>query len=139
MYSLPLASQTSAPADSAPAASKSTKKIPYKGTISAIDTPATTVTIKSTKGDMVMAVTPATKFKGGKALSDFAVGDAVTGSYTKDDTGSLTAASLHKKKVKAAASTTAAPASTTATPAPAPVVSVPPPVVAGPPVVSGGS
>jgi hypothetical protein len=98
---LPVHAQTSTPSATAPAASA--KKIPYKGTISAVDATAMTITIKGAKGDMMMAVTPATKYKGGTSLADFAVGDKVTGSYTKDDGGKMTAASIHKAKPKAAA------------------------------------
>ena len=76
----------------------SSKKIPYKGTITAVDSSANTVTIKGAKSTMTLLVTPATKFKGGFALVNFAVGDVVTGSYMKDATGAMTAASLHKKK-----------------------------------------
>jgi subtilisin family serine protease len=98
---VPVHAQAAAPATTAPATSS--KKIPYKGTISAIDTTANTVTIKTSKGDMVMAVNESTKYKGGKSLADFAVGDAVTGSYMKDDSGKMMAASIHKAKTKAPA------------------------------------
>ena len=76
------------------------KKVPYKGTISAVDTTANSVTIKGAKGDMTLMVDSSTKFKGGAALSDFKVGDAVTGSYMKDASGKMTAHSLHKKMAK---------------------------------------
>ena len=73
-------------------------KTPYKGTITAVDASGMKVTVKSSKGEeMMMMVNDKTKYKGGKALSDFAVGDMVTGSYMKDDSG-MTACSIHKKK-----------------------------------------
>ncbi len=80
----------------APAAS--TKPVPYKGTITAIT--ATSVTVQAAKGPITLAITADTKFRGGKSAADFAVGDKVTGSYTTDATGALTAHSLHKKKAK---------------------------------------
>jgi hypothetical protein len=77
---------------------KKMMKTPYKGTITAVDAAGMKVTLKGAKGDMTLLVNSATKFKGGKALSDFAVGDTVTGSYMKDDAGTMTACSIHKKK-----------------------------------------
>jgi hypothetical protein len=73
------------------------KKTPYKGTLTAINTTANTITVQGAKATITLSITPTTKYKGGAALSDFAVGDAVTGSYTKDDSGVMTAFSLHKK------------------------------------------
>jgi Domain of unknown function (DUF5666) len=112
---------TNAPAAAAstatPAKVKKAAKTEYKGLITAID--ATSVTVASTKKTLVLAISPTTTFKKDKAaatLADFAVGDKVTGSYTADATGALTASSLHKKTAKAAATTTAAPAAP-ATPA----------------------
>ena len=101
--------------NSAPAASSSTmsstttttskdmaseKKIPYRGTITAVDTSANTVTVKGAKGDMTLMFNTDTKYKGGSALSDFKVGDMVTGSYMKDADGKMTAHSVHKKMSK---------------------------------------
>lgn len=92
----------------------------YKGSITAID--ATSVTVANTKKTLTLAITAKTKFKKGKevaTLADFAVGDAVTGSYSTDATGTMTANSLHKKTPKAAATPAAAPATTAAPAAPA--------------------
>jgi hypothetical protein len=86
----------------APVPSSKVTKTPYKGSITAIDTAGGTVTIQGAKSTMTLKITSATKYKGGAALSDFAVGDAVTGSYSKGDDGTLTANSLHKKKAPAA-------------------------------------
>jgi len=95
----------------APAKDKKTKPTPYTGTITAID--ASSVTVAGTKKTLTLAITSATTYKKDKeaaTLSDFAVGDAVTGSYTTDDSGALTAHSIHKKTAKPAASSTPAPA-----------------------------
>ena len=82
--------------------SSSTKvmKTPYKGTITSVDAAGMKVMVKGAKGDMTLMVTPTTKYKGGKSLSDFAAGDVVTGSYTKDDSGNMCAYSMHKKMMK---------------------------------------
>jgi len=112
--------QTSTNTAAAPATpTKSTKpvKTRYTGSITAID--ATSVTVESSKKTLTLAIAPTTSYmKDGKAatLADFAVGDKVSGSYTKDATGAMTAASLHKK---AKAAKTAAPAAAATPAAPA--------------------
>jgi hypothetical protein len=96
-----------------------------QGSITAID--ATSVTVTTTQKTLLLEITPKTKFKKDKAVAgigDFAVGDLVTGSYSVDPTGALTANTLHKKTPKmphvtttpAMSATPAAPA-TPATPA----------------------
>ncbi|HEV3272580.1 MAG TPA: hypothetical protein VGZ93_10410 [Candidatus Methylacidiphilales bacterium] len=111
-------STNSASATSAPATvPKSTK---FRGTITAID--ATSVTIGNKEASIAnagktrtLAITPKTTFKIGKTdatLADFAVGDKVSGSYTTDASGTMSANSLHKKSASAPA-----PAATTAAPA----------------------
>jgi len=93
-------------------------KTPYSGTITAID--STSVTVASTKKTLTMTFTPTTKFKNGKtagAQSDFAVGDAVTGSYSTDSSGGLTVNSLNKKGAKAPKAAADAPATPAAAPA----------------------
>ena len=70
----------------------------YSGSITAID--ATSVTVASTKKTLTLAITSKTTFKKDRAvatLADFAVGDKVTGSYSTDASGAMTANSLHKK------------------------------------------
>ncbi len=77
---------------------KKSDKTPYTGSITAID--ATSITVASTKKTLTLAIAPTTTFKKDKAAAtaaDFAVGDKVTGSYTTDASGALTAASIHKK------------------------------------------
>jgi len=101
-----------------PAKAKKAAKTDYKGSITAMD--ATSVTVASTKKTLTLAIAPTTTFKkDGKTatLADFAVGDKVTGSYTVDATGAMTAYSLHKKTAKPAATKTAP--APTPTPAPA--------------------
>jgi hypothetical protein len=102
-----------APAPAAPAPSdapKTKKKMdstPYAGTIATIS--ATSVTVTTKKDTLTLAIGPDTKFmtigadkkKTPAAVTDFAVGDAVTGSYKKAADGSMTAASVHKKLVAA--------------------------------------
>jgi hypothetical protein len=83
-------------------ATTSTKasKTPYKGIITAIS--ATSVTI-SGKTPMTLAIDATTKFEVSHkkaTAADFAVGDKITGSYLKDDSGTMTAASIHKKTAK---------------------------------------
>jgi Cu/Ag efflux protein CusF len=90
------ATTNTAPVMTAPAV----KKTPYKGTLTAVDTATSTITVKGAKDTLMMTVTPTTKFKGGASLADFKVGDNVTGSYVKDETGKMTASSLHKKVAK---------------------------------------
>jgi hypothetical protein len=118
-------STNSAPATAAAASTpaKVTKatKIRYTGSITAID--ATSVTVANSTKSLTLAITPTTTFKKDgvvATVADFAVGDKVTGSYSTDATGALTANSLHKKTPKTPPATTApaaAPAAAPATPA----------------------
>ncbi len=99
----PVQAQTTA---TPPATSESSKttKTPYKGTITAIN--ATSVTVQAASGPLTLAIAPDTKilkYKKPATVADFAVGDAVTGSYVKDASGALTAHSLHKKTAAPAA------------------------------------
>jgi hypothetical protein len=108
-----------AAAASTPAKVTKTAKIPYKGSITAID--ATSVTVASKDKTLTLAITPKTTFKKDKmvaTLADFAVGDKITGSYSTDATGAMMANSIHKKTPKTPA-TTDAPATTPAPATPA--------------------
>jgi hypothetical protein len=90
---------------------KKMTKTPYEGSITAMD--ASSITVTTTKATLTLAITPKTTFKKDKVkatLADFAVGDKVTGSYTTDATGAMSAASVHKKTPKAAAMAPATPA-----------------------------
>jgi hypothetical protein len=109
----------------APAKTKSkAKSTPYEGTLTAIDPGGDSITVTTAKKTLVMAVTAKTKYKkDAPALTDFAVGDKVTGSYTADESGSLTAYSIHKKPT-AANKTDATPA--TAADSTPPADSIPP-------------
>ena len=96
-------STTAAPT-TAPATSATKSKgdfTAYKGKVSAVD--ASSVTVTTASGDLKLAVDDTTKIQVAKkkaAITDFAVGDAVTGSYTKNADGTLTAHSLRKKAAK---------------------------------------
>jgi hypothetical protein len=90
---------------------KKSAKTSYEGSITAID--ASSLTVTTSKKTLTLAITPTTSFKKDKlaaTAADFAVGDKVTGSYTTDATGALSAASVHKKTVAAPAAAAAAPA-----------------------------
>jgi phage baseplate assembly protein gpV len=116
---------TPAPSTTSPAPAKVKKsgKIEYKGTVTAIDPSAKTITVQGSKATITLSIASTTTFKkDGKpaTLEDFTVGEKVTGSYAKGATGVLTACSVHTKT--AMAKTTkpkpTTPASTTS-PAPA--------------------
>ncbi len=71
----------------------------YKGTLKAISDTSATVTTAT--GDITLAIDKTTTFKVAKkkaAATDFAVGDAVTGSYATNPDGTFTAHSIHTKK-----------------------------------------
>ena len=90
--------------DAAGSVATKAKKIPYKGSITAID--ATSVTVAGKDKTLTLAITPKTKFKKDKEMAtvaDFAVGDKITGSYSTDDAGAMTANSIHKKTAPAPA------------------------------------
>jgi hypothetical protein len=112
------AQSTNAPA-ATPTKAKKAAKTPYKGSITAID--ASSVTVASKEKTLTLTLAATTKYAVDKkpaTAADFAVGDAVTGSYMTDATGAMTAASLHKKTAKAVApkmTTGTAPASSPAT------------------------
>jgi ribosomal protein S1 len=105
---------TNATAAAAPSTAPKTKekkksdKTQYEGSITAID--ASSLTVATSKKTLTLAITPKTTFKKDKAAAtaaDFAVGDKVTGSYSTDSTGALSAASVHKKSAAAPAAAAA--------------------------------
>jgi hypothetical protein len=95
---------TNAPSAAMPAKKHGPRFI---GSITAMDATANTITIQNKKGEsMTFAIAPTTKFMKDKtkaAMTDFAVGDMVTGAYTKNADGSMTATMVHKKTAAAAA------------------------------------
>jgi hypothetical protein len=93
------ASTTSSSTTTSTSSTKMTKK-QYGGTITAVDTAANTVTVKSKKHTLTLTVDASTKFKNAAALSDFAVGDKVSGSYMKDAAGTMSACTLTKSAAK---------------------------------------
>jgi len=107
--------QTTATGTTTASKAAAPKKTAYSGTLSAVDTTGNTITITDkTVAPKTIAITATTKIKKDKkpaTLADFKVGDKVTGSFTTDATGALTAASLNtttaKAKTKTAAKTTA--------------------------------
>jgi hypothetical protein len=104
------ASVTTAPASTttAKASKEKSGKTQYTGSITAID--ASSVTVQTSKETLALAIDAKTKFRlnGGKGkktrstASAFAVGDKVTGSYSKDASGAMTAASVDKAAPPAA-------------------------------------
>src|SRR5690242_15038782 len=75
-------------------AAKKHHHLPFHGKVAVVDTAAMTVTV----GHMVINVTSDTKItKDGKpaTVSDITVGEKISGSYTKDDAGKMTAALIH--------------------------------------------
>jgi uncharacterized protein YdeI (BOF family) len=85
----------------APKKKSSYTQIPKGATISAID--ASSVTLTTTKGDLKLAIDDKTGFSVDKkksAVTDFAVGDKVTGSYATNADGTFTAHNIRKKTAK---------------------------------------
>jgi hypothetical protein len=76
------------------AATQSSKHTAFQGTLMAIDLSAHTVTIQTDHGTMTMAFDENTKFDyrgGSKTLSDFNVGEKVSGMFMMDDSGKMMA------------------------------------------------
>ena len=104
-------SSTNAPAssDQTPAKPKKHEGLVFRGTVSAIDAKAMTLTVEA----RTFAVTSDTKIiKDGKSatLADGVVGEQVSGTYKKTDDGKLNATSIHfgakvEKKTKEASGT----------------------------------
>jgi ribosomal protein S1 len=113
-----------APAPAAAPSTKAEKPTAYKGVVKSVD--ASSLVVTTTTGDLTLAIATTTKVKNDNKKADITaitVGEKVTGSYTKDDTGAMTAYSIHghtgagkkAKKAKKAAAAAAMPA-TPATP-----------------------
>ena len=100
------AATTTAPAPTAatPKAKSSYTSYPKGATITSISD--TSVVLNTSKGPLTLAIDAKTTIQVNKkkaAVTDFAAGDAVTGSYVTNADGTLTAHSLRKKKAAAAA------------------------------------
>ncbi len=83
---------------------ESSKHMPYYGTIMAIDKSAGTVTIQTDHGTMMMGIYEGTKFDyrgGSKTLSDFNVGDKVSGMMMMGDSGKMMVVSIKPYNSKA--------------------------------------
>ncbi len=76
------------------AASESSKHIYFHGTVMAVDTSANMITVHTADGDMTMAITSDTKFKGSKSMSDLKVGDQVSGMFMTDDNAKVMVVSV---------------------------------------------
>jgi hypothetical protein len=123
---------TTATPAAAPVAKTTTtkpKKVAYDGTLTAIDPTASTITVATKKSTRTLTIASTTKIKKDKkpaTLADFTVGAKVTGSYTTDAAGKLTASSLYTKTATvstapaAKPATSAAPAAATPATNPAP-------------------
>jgi Cu/Ag efflux protein CusF len=83
------------------AASESSKHIYFHGTVMAIDTSANMITVHTADGDMTMAITSDTKFKGSKSMSDLKVGDQVSGMFMTDDSAKVMVVSVRIYSSKA--------------------------------------
>ncbi len=94
--------RTNAPAASdqstnAPAKSKKHSGLVFRGTASAVDTNAMTLTVE-TRTFVITSETKITKDGNPAILSDIAVGDKVGGAYKKSEDGKLTATTIHDGK-----------------------------------------
>lgn len=90
----PVKSPSDAPA--AKTMAKKMAKTPYKGTVKSVD--ASSIVVTTASGDMTFALDMKTKYKcDGKMCkpTDITVGEKVTGSFMKDDSGAMTACSVH--------------------------------------------
>ena len=113
---------TTAPTPAPAAKSTKPKKVAYDATLTAIDPTASTITVTTKKSTKTITIASTTKIKKDSkpaTLADFAVGAKVTGSYTADASGKLTASSLYTKTPTTAAVKTAKPATTAAPASPA--------------------
>jgi hypothetical protein len=63
---------------------ESSEHIYFHGTVMAMDTSDNMITVHTADGDMTMAITSDTKFKGSKSMSDLKVGDQVSGMFMTD-------------------------------------------------------
>jgi hypothetical protein len=100
--------KTTSTTDATPAApakeKKKSDKTTFKGEITAIDATSVTITHKDKAKTLTLAITPKTVFRvdeANAAAADFAVGDKVSGSYSKDAAGAMTATLIHKKSASA--------------------------------------
>jgi len=99
------AAPAAAPDQTTPAPVKPKKQgLVFKGTVSAVDTNAMTLTVETRTFD-ITSDTKITKSGEPATLSDIAVGDKVSGAYKKSEDGKLNATTVRdgKKKKDAAA------------------------------------
>jgi hypothetical protein len=92
----PTATPAAAPSTDSAATSTKADKVPYMGTLKSNS--ATSIVVTTDKGDLTLAIDPTTKVSANHkkaALTDFTVGEKVSGSYVKNDDGTMTASSVH--------------------------------------------
>ena len=113
----PVALQAQTPTDTAAsmaATSSKLKKTEYHGVVKSVD--ASTITVTTKKGDLTLTIDDKTTIQVNKktaAITDITVGEKVTGSYTKDASGTMLACKVNGhpgKTAPAAPATPAAPA-----------------------------
>jgi Cu/Ag efflux protein CusF len=75
-------------------ANESSKHIYFHGTVMAIDASANMITVHTGEGDMTMAITSDTKFRGSKSMSDLKVGDQVSGMFMTDENAKVMVVSV---------------------------------------------
>jgi hypothetical protein len=96
----PVQNPTTQSTDSS-ATSTKVVKTAYTGTLKSND--GSSVTVTTDKGDLKLTIDPTTKIAANHkkaALTDLTVGEKVTGSYVKNDDGTLTAASIRGHSAK---------------------------------------
>ncbi|MGA3170827.1 MAG: hypothetical protein ABSE62_07410 [Chthoniobacteraceae bacterium] len=97
-FTLPAIAQDSSPSDTTAAATPKPHHLRASGSVTAIDTSASTITISSTNGDQTYSVSDSTKITKADgttgALTDIKVGDHIHGSYKTGDDGKMTLSSL---------------------------------------------
>jgi hypothetical protein len=103
----PAAPDSTAASDTTAAAPAAKAKSMFGGTVTAVDAAGMTLSVHSKKHDVVVKITPKTKFKNATSLTDIAVGDKVMGAYKTDASGALMATVVNKKMPKADAAATA--------------------------------
>jgi hypothetical protein len=112
------ATSTTTTASTMSTTSTKMKKTEYRGMVKSIDTAANTITVTNKKGDMTLSVASTTKITQNKqpaTLADITMGEKVTGSFTKDATGTMTACKINGHSAPAAATTSSTSTSTTTT------------------------
>jgi hypothetical protein len=94
------------------------KKTEFHGTVKSVDTAANSITVTNKKGDVTLMVDAKTKVMNNKqpaTLADITMGEKVTGSFTTDAAGTMTACKINGHAPMAAATTTSSTSTSTTT------------------------